>query len=92
MSTPVSIARARPATEADAKPATEAHAKPGTEMVIDCEQCAWRSTEACEDCVVTFLLDRRPDDAVVIDAVEARAVRLLGDAGLVPGLRYEDVG
>jgi hypothetical protein len=37
---------------------------------------------------VTFVLDRDPDDAVVIDAREARAMRLLAGAGLVPALRY----
>jgi hypothetical protein len=45
-------------------------------------------TSACDDCVVTFICDRGPDDAVVIDADEARAVRLLSQAGLVPGLRH----
>jgi len=45
-------------------------------------------TPTCEDCVVSFILDRAPDDAVVIDAQEARAVRMLGDVGLVPRLRH----
>ena len=43
-----------------------------------------QSTDACADCLVTFLLDREPDDAVVIDAEEARALRLLERAGLAP--------
>jgi hypothetical protein len=47
-----------------------------------------RHTDACDDCVVTFICDREPGDAVVIDATEARAVRLLSQAGLVPGLRH----
>jgi hypothetical protein len=38
--------------------------------------------------VVSFLLDREPDDAVVIDAAEERAVRMLERAGLVPRLRF----
>ena len=42
----------------------------------------------CEDCVVSFIIDREPDDAVVIDASEARAVRLLASAGLLPSLRH----
>jgi hypothetical protein len=42
----------------------------------------------CEDCVVTFICERDPNDAVVIDVAEERAVRLLIDAGLVPGLRH----
>jgi hypothetical protein len=39
--------------------------------------------------VVNFLLDEDPSDAIVIDANEARAVRMLAGAFLVPGLRYE---
>ena len=45
-------------------------------------------TSACADCVVTFLCDREPDDAVILDVVEARALRLLQEAGLAPGLRH----
>jgi hypothetical protein len=37
--------------------------------------------------VVTFICNRAPDAAVVIDVAEARAVRLLGEGGLVPRLR-----
>ncbi|MEA3020324.1 MAG: hypothetical protein QOI47_1848, partial [Actinomycetota bacterium] len=36
----------------------------------------------------TFLCGRDAGAAVVIDIAEARAVRLLGDAGLVPTLRH----
>jgi hypothetical protein len=46
-------------------------------------------SDACEDCVVSFLLERDVDDAVVIDADEARAMRLLESAGLVPSLLFE---
>jgi hypothetical protein len=57
-------------------------------FVIDCESCALQATAACDDCVVSFLLGREPDDAVVIDADEARAMRMLERAGLVPTLRF----
>ena len=57
-------------------------------LVIDCADCAMQHTDACDDCVVTFICSRQPDDAVVIDVAEARAVRLLGEAGLVPSLRH----
>lgn len=61
-----------------------------TETVeIDCDACAMQGTSACDDCVVTFLLGREPDDAVVIDAEEARAMRMLERAGLLPALRFE---
>jgi len=55
--------------------------------IISCDDCTMQHTSACEDCVVTFICNREPDRAVVIDVVEARAVRLLGEAGLVPKLR-----
>lgn len=58
-------------------------------LVIDCDECALQHTEACAGCVVTFLCEREPDEAVVIDVAEERALRLLGDAGLVPHLRHE---
>ena len=57
-------------------------------LTIDCAECTLVDTSACDDCVVTFLLGRAHDEAVVIDVAEARAVRLLGQAGLVPALRH----
>ena len=59
-----------------------------TTLTIDCDECVMQGTEACSDCVVTFLCERDPAVAVVIDADEARAVRMLHRAGLVPGLRH----
>lgn len=60
-------------------------------LVIDCADCIGPSIGACEDCVVTFLCDREPDDALVIDVAEARALRLLAEADLVPALRHRRV-
>ena len=60
-------------------------------ITISCHDCSMLDTAACQDCVVSFILDREPDDAVVIDADEARAVRMLGDVGLVPHLRHTRV-
>ena len=57
-------------------------------LTIDCECCTLQASSACDDCVVTFLLGREPEDAVVIDADEARAMRMLERAGLVPTLRF----
>lgn len=57
-------------------------------LEIDCERCCARDTSACDDCVVTFLLDR-PDGAIVFDVEEERALRVLHRGGLAPGLRYE---
>ena len=58
-------------------------------MRIDCDECRMQHTDACADCVVTFIVGREPGDAVIIDVEEARAVRRLADAGLVPELRHE---
>ena len=57
-------------------------------LTISCDDCAMQYTEHCDDCVVTFICGREPDDAVIIDAGEARALRLLSGAGLVPELRH----
>ena len=61
-------------------------------FAIDCDDCTMQHTDACKDCVVSFLLDREPDDAVLIDAAEARAIKMLERAGLVPALRFERAG
>jgi hypothetical protein len=58
-------------------------------ITVDCDSCVMRGTEACDDCVVSFLLGREPDDAVVIDADEARAMRMLEQAGLLPALKFQ---
>lgn len=55
---------------------------------IDCGECTMQHTSACDDCVVSFIVNRSPGDAVVIDAAEERAVRMLAGAGLVPSLRH----
>jgi len=58
-------------------------------LTIDCDCCSQQGTDACGDCVVSFLLERDPGDAVVIDADEARAMRMLERAGLVPALLFD---
>jgi hypothetical protein len=62
-----------------------------TNFSISCDDCTMRHTPTCDDCVVTFLCNREPDEAVVFDVAEERAVRLLGAAGLVPTLRHRRV-
>lgn len=57
-------------------------------LTIDCSDCVHRGTPACDDCVVSFICSREPDDAVVVSVAEVRAMRMLGDAGLVPQLRH----
>ena len=59
-----------------------------TPIVIDCQTCVVRDTDACSDCMVTYLCRDEPRSAVVFDLAEWRAVRVLSDAGLVPTLRH----
>jgi len=61
----------------------------GGAFTVDCADCAHRCTDVCDDCVVSFIVGRAPEDALVVDADEARAVRLLERAGLVPGVRHQ---
>lgn len=62
--------------------------EPGAVVVIDCDACARQGTATCADCVVTFLCDRAAGDPVVVDIATERAVRLLGEVGLVPTLKH----
>lgn len=55
---------------------------------IDCGECVMAGSDACGDCVVSYVVGREPGEALVIDAQEERALRLLGSSGLVPGLRH----
>jgi hypothetical protein len=64
------------------------------ELIIDCDTCAVRG-RACDDCVVTVLLDlpgRATDGAlgealVALDPAEAQALDALAAGGLLPPLR-----
>lgn len=54
-------------------------------LVIDCGSCVVRGL-ACEDCVVTCLLDG-PPDPLELDGDEVGALGALAGSGLVPPLR-----
>lgn len=58
------------------------------DLRIDCEECVMQHSAACDDCVVSFIVGREPGEAVVFDVAEARALRNLSTAGLVPQLRH----
>lgn len=58
-------------------------------LYISCGECVMEGTSACTDCVVTFLCEREPGDAVIIDVAEVRALRLLEQGGLAPRLRHQ---
>lgn len=68
--------------------ARAAEAPASEPLHIDCAACAMQHTDACRDCVVTFICSREPDDAVIIGVDEVRAIRMLGEVGLVPQLRH----
>jgi hypothetical protein len=57
-------------------------------MRIDCNDCAMQHTAACDDCVVTALIDRRHERAVVLSLDEARAIKALQRGGLAPQNRF----
>jgi hypothetical protein len=61
---------------------------PTENISISCDDCALNGSAACADCVVTFLLDPPITEGIVVDVAEARAVRMLQRAGLVPELRF----
>jgi hypothetical protein len=66
-------------------------------LSISCDDCSLQCTDACTDCVVTYVLrasDERDDaarevDGLALDCDEARVVRLFGKAGLVPELKFQ---
>lgn len=58
------------------------------EFVVDCGDCERRGSAHCDDCVVSFVLDREPG-AIVFDAAEERALRMLSRAGLLPEVRLK---
>lgn len=53
-------------------------------MIIDCDHCMMQGTDACDDCVVTCLLENGP---VELSENEKTAISNLADTGLVPRLR-----
>jgi hypothetical protein len=60
-------------------------------LVINCDSCVMRETDACSDCLVTFMCGDTQESAVVFNLEEQRAVRLLANAGMVPTLRHRAV-
>ena len=65
-----------------------------TVLMISCDTCVARDTDACGDCMMSVLCDAPAVEtgAVVISLQELRDIRLLAEAGLVPTLRHRAVG
>jgi hypothetical protein len=70
-------------------------------LTISCDECSLQCTDACDDCVVTFVLradeqssamhERDVADGLDLDIDEARVVQMMARAGLVPELRFQIV-
>lgn len=58
-------------------------------MHIDCEVCVAAHTDACDDCVVTYLLGQGSN--FELDDSEVEALEALAEEGLVPRLRLQIV-
>jgi hypothetical protein len=63
-----------------------------TSLSISCDDCSMRCSAACDDCVVTFLVGQDTEESLILDLDQARVVRLLGKAGLVPDLKFRVAG
>jgi hypothetical protein len=61
-------------------------------LMISCDTCIMRNTDACGDCMMSVLCDSEESGAVVLNLQELRDIRLLAQAGLVPTLRHRAVG
>jgi Zn-finger protein len=59
-------------------------------MVISCDDCVMQHTDACAECVVTHVLGA-DSHGVVFDLRSEQIVRLLVEAGLVPGSQHRPV-
>jgi hypothetical protein len=60
-------------------------------LVISCDTCVMRNTDACSDCMMSVLCEPEDSGAVVLSLEELREIRLLAQAGLVPTLRHRAV-
>lgn len=66
--------------------------RPEPVLMISCDTCIMRHSEACGDCMMSFLCELPEEGAVVLNLDELREIRLLAQAGLVPTLRHRAVG
>ena len=60
-------------------------------LVVSCDTCVMKHSDACGDCLVTFMCGDATETTVIFDIEEQRAVRLLANAGMVPTLRHRAV-
>jgi len=60
-------------------------------MTIDCDTCVMQHTDACDDCVVSFLVDISAGPMELAES-EREALGNLAEFGLVPRLKLVSKG
>ena len=63
-------------------------------LVISCDTCAARMSDACGDCIVNFFCGdvKAPEGAIVLDFEQERALRVLAREGLMGEIRHTSAG
>ena len=56
-------------------------------LSIDCELCPLANTDSCDDCLVTFICDRDPKEAIIVSLDEWKSMKSMTKVGLLPELR-----
>lgn len=82
-----SFPRPRPAASARHLRVVPEHPGPKRHL-IDCDTCVMQHSDACDDCVVSFLCREDEHAVVELDRDELRAMEVLSDGGLLPKLRH----
>ncbi len=60
------------------------------QLTISCSCCVRRGTPDCDDCLVSFVIDRHSDE-LQMEPDDMRAAQMLVAEGLVGPLRYLSV-
>lgn len=63
-------------------------------LVISCDTCAVRDTDACNGCIVSFFCGEPEavSGAIVLDFEQERALRVLAREGLIGEIRHTSAG
>lgn len=72
------------------EPVREATGPELGKLTIDCNRCVMQHTNACDDCVVSYIVGQDANEPIVLDFNERRACEILKDVGLVPTNRFSE--
>jgi hypothetical protein len=63
-------------------------------LIISCDTCTARHTDACSDCIVSFFCGDADSTqgAIVLDFEQQRALRVLAREGLMGEIRHTSAG